>query len=94
MAFSVCRTFVVAKMAGNITATPAIFRSYSIEGEPRTRCAIWQAARTTTAAPTFFAPMPIDNPQPTIIYIDGGLGLQYPAHERDQSPFYTLKANF
>jgi predicted acylesterase/phospholipase RssA len=74
-----CRTFVVAKMAGNITATPAIFRSYVVEGEPRTRCTIWQAARATTAAPTFFAPMPIDNPRPTIIYIDGGLGNNNPS---------------
>jgi len=74
-----CPTFVVAKMAGNITATPAIFRSYSVEGEPRTRCAIWQAARATTAAPTFFAPMPIDNPRPTVLYIDGGLGYNNPS---------------
>jgi patatin-like phospholipase/acyl hydrolase len=74
-----CRTFVVAKMAGNITATPAIFRSYSVEGEPRTRCALWQAARATTAAPTFFAPMPIDDPPPRIIYIDGGLGYNNPS---------------
>ena len=76
---SQCRTFVVAKMAGNINAPPAIFRSYTVEGDPRTKCAIWQAARATTAAPTFFKPMPIDNPRPTIIYVDGGLGNNNPS---------------
>lgn len=74
-----CRTFVVAKMAGNINAPPAIFRSYIVEGELRTKCAIWQAARATTAAPTFFKPMPIDNPRPTIIYVDSGLGNNNPS---------------
>jgi len=39
-----CRTFVVAKMAGNINAPPTIFRSYAVEGEARTKCTIWQAA--------------------------------------------------
>jgi predicted acylesterase/phospholipase RssA len=74
-----CRTFVVARMAGNVTAPPAIFRSYLVEGEPRTKCAIWQAARATTAAPTFFKAMPIGNPPPAIIYVDGGLGYNNPS---------------
>lgn len=74
-----CRTFVVSKLAGNITAPPAIFRSYSVDGEPRTKCAIWQAARATTAAPTFFKPMEIDNPRPPIRYVDGGLGNNNPS---------------
>jgi predicted acylesterase/phospholipase RssA len=77
---SQCRTFVVARMAGNVTAPPAIFRSYLVEGEPRTKCAIWQAARATTAAPTFFKSMSIDNPPPAIIYVDGGLGYNNPSH--------------
>lgn len=76
---SQCRTFVVARMAGNVTAPPALFRSYLVDGEPRTKCAIWQAARATTAAPTFFKSMPINNPLPTIIYVDGGLGYNNPS---------------
>jgi len=75
-----CRTFVVSKLAGNMTAPPAIFRSYSVDGEPRTKCAIWQAARATTAAPTFFKPMSIDNPRPPILYVDGGLGANWSEH--------------
>jgi len=73
-----CRTFVVAKMAGNVNALPTIFRSYYAEGAPRSKYAIWEAARATTAAPSFFKPMSIENP-PRITYIDGGLGYNNPA---------------
>jgi predicted acylesterase/phospholipase RssA len=76
---SQCRTFVVAKMAGNVTALPTIFRSYYAEGAPRSKCAIWEAARATTAAPSFFKPMTIQNPPPPISYIDGGLGYNNPS---------------
>jgi Patatin-like phospholipase len=74
-----CRTFVVAKSAVNVNAPPTLFRSYSVEGERDTKCTIWQAARATTAAPTFFKPMIIENPQPPIVYIDGGMGNNNPA---------------
>jgi predicted acylesterase/phospholipase RssA len=74
-----CHTFVVAKMAGNINALPTIFRSYYAEGVPKSKCAIWEAARATTAAPSFFKPMAIPNPQPPITYVDGGLGYNNPS---------------
>src|SRR5208282_2084332 len=74
-----CRTFVVAQMAGNVTAPPTIFRSYIAEGVPRSKCAIWQAARATSAAPSFFKPMTIDSPPPPITYVDGGLGYNNPS---------------
>ena len=35
-----CRTFVVAQMAGNVTAPPTILRSYNAEGVSRSKCAI------------------------------------------------------
>jgi predicted acylesterase/phospholipase RssA len=38
---------------------------------------IWQAARATSAAPTFFKPIDIDG----ISYVDGGLGYNNPAFE-------------
>lgn len=74
---SKCNTFVVAKMEGDINATPTKFRSYTVHGEPKTRCAIWEAARATTAAPTFFKSISIGTPP--IPYIDGGLGANNPS---------------
>ena len=73
-----CRTFVVAQMANNLTALPTIFRSYNAEGVSKSKCAIWEAARATSAAPSFFKPMRIQNPPPPIIYVDGGLGYNNP----------------
>jgi Patatin-like phospholipase len=65
----------------NINAAPTLFRSYSVEGERITKCAIWQAARATTAAPTFFKAMSIeDTPHLPIAYVtDGGMGNNNPA---------------
>jgi predicted acylesterase/phospholipase RssA len=70
-----CKTFVVAtpiRVAGN----PELMRTYNnfpnIEAFNAT---IWQAARATSAAPTFFAPIKIDNVQ----YADGGTGYNNPA---------------
>lgn len=74
-----CRTFVVAQMAGNVTAPPTIFRSYNAEGVSKAKCAIWEAARATSAAPSFFKPMTIENPPPPITYVDGGLGYNNPS---------------
>jgi predicted acylesterase/phospholipase RssA len=68
-----CPTFVVAKIAGSVSGPPAIFRSYDAEGVGSSNCAMWQAARATSAAPTFFKPMKIDNRLPAMTYVDGGL---------------------
>ena len=76
---SQCHTFVVARLAENIGALPILFRSYSVEGITNTKCAIWQAVRATTAMPTFFKPMSINNPQPPIAYVDGGMGSNNPS---------------
>jgi len=73
-----CHTFVVAQMAESVTAPPTIFRSYHGEGVSKSKCAIWEAARATSAAPSFFKPMTIRNPSPPITYVDGGLGYNNP----------------
>ena len=73
-----CRTFVVAQMANDVTSVPTLFRSYTVEGVSRTRCKIWEAARATSAAPSFFKPMTIDHLAP-ITYVDGALGWNNPA---------------
>ena len=75
-----CNTFVVAKLAANVNAQPWIFRSYYAEGSPPSKCPIWQAARATTAAPSFFKPMEINTPPVMMTYVDGGLGHNNPAH--------------
>jgi predicted acylesterase/phospholipase RssA len=74
-----CHTFVVAQMAESVTAPPTIFRSYHGEGVSKSKCAIWEAARATSAAPSFFKPMTIKNPPPPVRYVDGGLGYNNPS---------------
>jgi predicted acylesterase/phospholipase RssA len=76
----ICPTFVVSKKAFNLGAPPTIFRTYSGEEVRPNKCTLWQAARATSAAPSFFMPMFIDTPRPGIRYVDGGLGYNNPAH--------------
>lgn len=74
-----CRTFVVAKMALFMNASPTLFRSYECDGFESSNFPMWQAARATSAAPTFFKPIHIEPPRPGIIYVDGGLGFNNPS---------------
>ncbi|THU84514.1 FabD/lysophospholipase-like protein, partial [Dendrothele bispora CBS 962.96] len=46
-------SFVCAVPATNMRF-PRIFRTYKLSGNSDSNCKIWQAARATTAAPTFF----------------------------------------
>jgi len=72
-----CKTFVVASELGNRTG-PVLLRTYN-KGKSDLNpiiCNIWEAARATSAAPYFFAPIIIDNKK----YIDGGLGFCNPSH--------------
>jgi patatin-like phospholipase/acyl hydrolase len=52
-----------------------LFRSYQSQ-ETHSGCTIWEAARATSAAPTFFKHIEIGNKQP---FIDGGLGCNNPS---------------
>jgi len=54
---------------------PILFRSYQSQ-ETHSGCKIWEAARATSAAPTFFKSIEIGNKQP---FIDGGLGCNNPS---------------
>jgi len=54
---------------------PVLFRSYESR-EPHSSCKIWEAARATSATPTFFKHIEIGRAQP---YIDGGLGRNNPS---------------
>jgi len=65
----ICQVFVLstrAKDPGPIKP----FRSY---GFYRDECPIWQAARATTAAPTYFPPAGVTVPFPPEWYVDGGI---------------------
>lgn len=74
-----CRTFVVAKVAGDVTGPPELFRSYKAGGYSASPSAIWEAARATSAAPTYFKAMTIKEPEPAITYVDGGVGFNNPS---------------
>lgn len=71
-----CPVFVVATEGQNADGPPKLFRSYGYFGD---ECAIWQAARATTAAPTYFKPAFVEIPQPGGWYIDGGLKRNNPS---------------
>ncbi|KAJ7747516.1 hypothetical protein B0H16DRAFT_1888734, partial [Mycena metata] len=73
---AICRTFVCARNAHNMDANiPVLFRTYDSR-ETHSGCAIWEAARATSAAPTFFKRIEIGRRQP---FIDGGLGRNNPS---------------
>lgn len=72
-------TFVVATKALHADGPPTLFRSYRCAGHNADRCAIWEAGRATSAAPTFFKPMKIKVPLPGATYVDGGLAHNNPA---------------
>ena len=55
---------------------PVIFRTYESPKEPSIPCKLWEAARATSAAPTFFKKIEI-GPR-AIPFIDGGLGRNNP----------------
>jgi len=54
---------------------PMLFRSYESQ-ETHPECKIWEAARATSAAPTFFKRIEIGRAQP---FIDGGVGRNNPS---------------
>jgi predicted acylesterase/phospholipase RssA len=74
-----CPTFVVATSAANAEGPPVLFRSYGCEGFNANKCAIWEAARCTSAAPSFFRSMFVYVPAPGGWYVDGGLRHNNPA---------------
>ena len=62
--------------AHNMNANiPTLFRTY-LSHETHSGCKIWEAARATSAAPTFFKRIEIGSEQP---FIDGGLGHNNPS---------------
>ncbi|KAF8538284.1 FabD/lysophospholipase-like protein [Trichophaea hybrida] len=75
---NVCKSFVCAVAAHNI-GSPTLFRSYHVPGG--VNCPIWQAARATSAAPTFFKRIKIGEENAEIEYLDGGMGWNNPVQQ-------------
>ena len=73
------KTFVCTVPATNM-AHPRLFRSYTVRENASSNCKIWEAARATTAAPTFFKRMTIvDDGGAREDFLDGGLCFNNPA---------------
>ncbi|KAI4265159.1 MAG: hypothetical protein L6R35_007180, partial [Caloplaca aegaea] len=73
------KTFVCAIPAADM-AHPRLFRSYRVRENAGTNCKIWEAARATTAAPTFFKRITIlDDGGAQENFLDGGLRFNNPA---------------
>lgn len=71
-----CHTFVVSTSLRS-TSGPLRMRTYDILIADAFAARIWEAARATSAAPTFFAPIYIDD----VSYGDGGTGWNNPTKE-------------
>ncbi|KAK5658996.1 hypothetical protein OQA88_1082 [Cercophora sp. LCS_1] len=72
-----CKVFVTAtKSDAANNQGPALFRSYKnqVEKPSHPDIKLWQAARATSAAPTYFKPMTIDGDT----FVDGGLQANNP----------------
>src|SRR5947207_751422 len=71
-----CPVFVVATEGQDAGGPVKLFRSYGFYKDP---CPIWQAARATSAAPSYFPPALVEVPDPGGWYIDGGLRRNNPS---------------
>jgi hypothetical protein len=72
-----CRTFVVTTLLRGTGAQAERLRTYGTEAEDAFPGKIWEAARATSAAPTFFLPIKVAG----LTYGDGGTGWNNPTVE-------------
>lgn len=72
----VCRTFVVAIPGCDVPRPAKLFRTYNnrFQRHSADQCQIWEAARATSCAPSFFPEIKVDG----VYYSDGGLGYNNP----------------
>ncbi|KAF8596885.1 FabD/lysophospholipase-like protein [Ceratobasidium sp. AG-I] len=74
-----CRVFVCAMSAENMNGgIPSQFRTYNAYNNQMPNCKIWEAARATSAAPTFFKQITIEDMGTSTTFVDGGLGCNNP----------------
>jgi hypothetical protein len=74
---------VCATQANNIAAVagPRKFRTYEMHRNRTFNCKIWEAARATTAAPTFFSRIEIGPEGAKQEFMDAGMGYNNPTKE-------------
>ncbi|OBT71251.1 hypothetical protein VF21_09480 [Pseudogymnoascus sp. 05NY08] len=73
-----CKTFVCAVPAMHVNNQPRLFRTWSADENPGYNCTIWEAARATSAAPTFFKRIYIGDVGIEEEFIDAGMGCNNP----------------
>lgn len=76
-------SFVCAVGSSDVThsAGPTLFRTYDVGKNKAYNCKIWEAARATSAAPTFFKGIKIGPPGSQVMYLDAGLGHNNPVKQ-------------
>jgi len=62
-------------------SSPRIFRTYQVRSNQSYNCEIWEAARATSAAPTFFKRIRIGEKDLEEEFIDAGLGCNNPVRQ-------------
>lgn len=62
-------------------SNPRLFRTYMVRESESYNCPIWQAARATSAAPTFFKRIRIGQKGLEEEFVDGGLGCNNPVKQ-------------
>ncbi|KAG5633852.1 hypothetical protein H0H81_004807 [Sphagnurus paluster] len=75
-----CKAFVCAMPGANLGA-PRIFRSYDVKENQSYNCTIWEAARATSAAPTFFKRIEVGEEGLKEPFVDAGLGCNNPVRQ-------------
>ena len=79
-----CKVAVFTLNQYNIGHTePEILRTYNVKGlisDETTSWTIWEAARATSAAPTFFRPLTRGTPPHAVDWYDAGMGFNNPAY--------------
>ncbi|KAJ7434163.1 acyl transferase/acyl hydrolase/lysophospholipase, partial [Mycena latifolia] len=77
-----CRMFVCSMNAHSVSGRrPVLFRSYLSPKTVPISCKVWEAARATSAAPTFFKRMLIGPDTRREPFIDGGVGQNNPTEQ-------------
>ncbi|KAF5682097.1 acyl transferase acyl hydrolase lysophospholipase [Fusarium denticulatum] len=82
------KTVVLAITKDNVDTLPTLFKTYDTSA-PLDGCTVWQVARATSAATTFFKPIQVGRDQ--ITFIDAGFGYNNPCEylireAKDQFP--------
>ena len=70
--------FVCAVPALHVNKKPRLFRTWLADKSPGYNCTIWEAARATSAAPTFFKRIRIGDPGLEEDFVDAGVGCNNP----------------